>query len=111
MQAKTVKEVMIAARWIIDNFGWCQGSFYKGKNGERVYRDMLHDKEQLGCCCLVGALRLVEADHDIYNQTVFNLCVQNKVVPLGTNLTTWNDEPGRTKEQVIKLLDKAIEKA
>ena len=37
MKAKTTKEVLIAAKWILENTVWCQKSFYQTKKGEHRF--------------------------------------------------------------------------
>jgi hypothetical protein len=61
----------------------------------------------LKACCLQGALSLVEADQTVaYDALSFLDGVNNDC-----NITFWNDQPGRTKEEVLALLDKLIAKA
>jgi hypothetical protein len=36
MKAKTVKEGLIATKWILENRGWCQTHYHADKNGVRV---------------------------------------------------------------------------
>lgn len=36
MKVHTVKEVLIAAKWILENVGWCQGAYFKDKEGHDI---------------------------------------------------------------------------
>jgi hypothetical protein len=44
-QATTVKEVLIAAKWILENRGWCQGYYAKDAMGARVVDFNLEEGE------------------------------------------------------------------
>lgn len=106
MKASTVKEVLIAAKWILENVGWCQGAYYKDKNGLKTSVFAIKSGDSLDCCCLVGACNLVDTDFYLSHCAVQSLgiVVGNQHVP------TWNDSKGRTKEEVIAAINTAIEK-
>ena len=113
MKATTVKEVLIAARWILQHYGWVQGTFYLTTYGLRVPSiKALEPGDTLKACCLTGALRLVEVEdriHGLFDRT-YDL-VRQSAQEARWGVSNWNDTPGRTKEEVIALLDKAIAKA
>ena len=94
MNAKSTKEVLIAAKWIIKNIGW---SHYGGrsidKNGKKIY-------------CTLIAITNVEATFDLkYEaQNILRGIVKDQ-------LSTWNDNPNRTKQDVIDLFNKGIKLA
>lgn len=77
-------EVALAAKDVILDHGWVQGDFF-GPNGE---------------VCLSAAIRMVgwqEGDSLVH-----------KAVRARTGLDAafrWNDQPGRTKQEVLDLLD------
>lgn len=83
--------VLQEARKTIAEKGWIQGKFH-GDNGE---------------FCLSGAInRVLPMDIDLsdihYEQRIHDV--------IGTrNFVRWNDNPSRTKEEVLEMLDKAIE--
>jgi hypothetical protein len=109
MKAKTVKEGLIATKWILENRGWCQTHYHADKNGVRV-GDPITDPAY-GGSCLFGALSLVEYDEDAFGlATLTRMAVHNKVLdePLAISIPDWNDDKTRTKSQVIALLDKLI---
>ena len=66
MQATTPKQVLIAAKWIMEHFGWCQGSYYQVKTQDGGTRKEFHklqvNKDNLAGCCLQGAIDIVDAD-------------------------------------------------
>jgi hypothetical protein len=103
MKAKTIKEALIATRWIIDNVGWCQGRLYRTKPGKDLYAGGFN-YEALDACCLEGALNCVETEVP-YNEAwnTINAAVSGGVV-------YWNDAPGRTKQEVLDMLDGIIAK-
>lgn len=95
-QVKTIKEVLTAARWMIDNIGWCQNkSSTQDQNGK--YTGF----------CSVGAIWQVEADFTV-KQYTFRFMEQH--IPGGL-IAFWNDQPGRTKTQVLNQFDRMIEAA
>src|SRR5579864_3532675 len=96
MKAKSVKEVLIAARWIIDNIGWCQKSYYQTKSGERRF-DIEHSYGDVGSVCSVGAIGFVETDNKLRDKACDFL---EGVLGNLDGIPTWNDKPERTKEEV-----------
>lgn len=91
-EAKSVKQALIAARWIIENVGWRQGSFGNERTG----------------FCAVGALGSVECSGSIYNNAVDKLL---SVLPKNGTIPDWNDRPSRTKRQVVEAFTSAIKAA
>lgn len=103
MKAKTVKETLVAARWILENVGWCQGYYFKDAEGRDA--STLHP-EDIHCACTLGALSLVEKeDPGLYMGA---LRILEPLVGKGTMIARWNDQEGRTKEEVLDLFDRAI---
>jgi hypothetical protein len=110
MKATTVKEVLVAMRWIIDNVGWCQGALYTDKSGDKhniipPYDTVL--KDDISGVCLSGAWYLVECDNEKVKDNALNIL--NSLTSYG--MIVYNDSFCRTKEQVLALLDKAIKQA
>lgn len=101
----TPKEVLIQAKNLIKNEGWCQGSFAKSADGGKVAsRDLLAKSY-----CAVGALNawgglnrednLIRSDARAFLERLVGV------------ITTWNDQPGRTKEEVLQKFQEAIDLA
>lgn len=105
MKAKTAKEVLIAARWIIENVGWCQNAYYKDANGETGW-NFINPPVSVSCACASGAIYFVEADSELH-VAALNILFKN-IPPIGTTISGWNDQPGRTKKQVLAAFNKAI---
>ena len=103
MEAKTVKETLIAARWILENVGWGTEYFAETESGEPL--NLGEVKPKIVCACAIGAIYLVEAD-DIFKWEAETLLSKE----VGEYIPTWNDAPGRTKKEVLTAFDKAIEK-
>jgi hypothetical protein len=108
MKAQTAKQVLIATKWILTHFDWCQGAWWVDSVGQNFGSKevfLKHYTAPLKCACLDGALDLVESDdHSMIGaQTLLRKEVGDYI--------TWNDEKGRTKKQVIALLNKLIKKA
>jgi hypothetical protein len=115
MKAKTAKDVLIAAHWILTHYGWCQGESYKDVDGNPFSFLSERSSEKLGSCCLGAALCLVEVDHssvtfNVYDEAydeAYDMITSVLKVP---NIPYWNDQQGRTKKEVLTLLDKLIAK-
>lgn len=94
MKAKNTKEILTAAKWILENVGWIQGNFYKMDPTGNKYVGF----------CAVGALQQVEHDIDYGCDKAMNCLVE----VIGVSLVYFNDAQGRTKEQVLAAFDTAI---
>ena len=111
MKAKSVKEVLIAAKYLLKNVGWCQ-KYYAKKHDRGLWINLYTDlkdqfsseeaKEIIGFCS-VGAIRAVEAT-EIGLKT-------SAIAKLPGILADWNDDPSRTKKQVLAAFDQAIKSA
>lgn len=90
---------LLAARDYIRARGWCQNQYHD--TGGRV--------------CALGAIRAVTDSYtDSYNRcdAACNALWQVLKIKLGEcDIAAWNDEPGRTVENVLALYDLAIERA
>jgi hypothetical protein len=102
-KATTVKEILIAARWIIDNVGWCHKGGSTSKAGKHT--------------SLCALLAIDEVDHipsitarDAHNVLRAIIFKDNPInLPFTyVSISEWNDYHSRTKEQVLDLYDRAI---
>jgi hypothetical protein len=100
-KANSVKEVLIAAKYLLENIGWCQGDFSNYQDGKPV------------SFCMLGAINHVEVSDieltweakALLSQTILkNISIDSQM------LSDWNDNSARKKKDVIKLFDKAIRK-
>jgi hypothetical protein len=110
-KAKSIKEVLIAARWILDNVGWCQNTYTKNKSG--ISNDTpgnMIDLNNVSAACLLGAVHLVETNSMIRSKA-FNMINDRLYNIEGRYSLSWNDDPRRTKDQVLFFLDKIIKEA
>lgn len=102
-KANSAKEVLIAARWIIDNVGWCKNTFQKyGKNSNVPV-----------AFCLDGALNNVDAS-DSLRISAKNLVRNNLPRPFKRNYSgvwVFNDDKKTTKRKVVNFLTEVIKKA
>lgn len=92
-KAKTVTEVLKAAKWMLENVGWCQGTYVKNNNAGKIT-----------AFCAAGAIETVNADVSLIDKALNRF---GKVVGEGY-IPNWNDASGRTLPQVLKAFDKAI---
>jgi hypothetical protein len=101
-KAKTTKQVLIAAKWILENKGWCQGYYRKNAQGQDVY-----DDAQASSFCSIGAIWAVKAT----NSNLISEAVKLLDKASGSNTVFWNDALDRTKKEVLEGFDKAIKEA
>lgn len=116
MQAKSVKEVLTAAHWILVHLGWTKGVYFRDKKGASmlcVFTDKVdHQRrspehpDQLASCCMVGAIELVETTPRLRHETIAFLSPR-----MSPNIGPWNDTPERTKKEVLTTLGLAIQDA
>ena len=92
-KAKNVNEVLKAAKWMLENVGWCQGNYTKYDGAGKP----------IGFCA-AGAIEQVNADYKLIDKalTQFGTVVGESYIP------SWNDKKERTLPQVLKAFDKAI---
>lgn len=97
------KEILTKARELIEA-GWIQGNY-------RLITDV---DGRIGYCVL-GALREVFEPYNGPETAEMTEAVELvRIKATGTkwgSLSVWNDAPGRAKEEVLAVLDKAIEAA
>lgn len=98
----TAIDILNQARFLIEK-GWTQGAPARTARGRVV---LAHDRTAR-CFCLVAALYwaadLIGADARQQNRAYMAL----KRLIKGS-LSGWNDEEGRTREEVLALIDRAI---
>lgn len=88
---KTEAEKLRNARALIEK-GWTQGLLARNKDGEGAFSDAT---EAVSFCAVGACVRSGVS------------CGHLKKL-LGVDTTSWNDTPGRTKEEVLDLFDRAI---
>jgi hypothetical protein len=105
------REILLRAVEEIQNRGWCQGRL------KAVMRYITDPPDMpLGAVCLTGAVRqasfdAVYADPRLPNFSPYNTALLMVCGVIGTKqIVSWNDQPGRTKEEVIAALRTAAEK-
>src|ERR1700677_213193 len=104
-RSKTVKEVLVAARWMIENIGWCQGANLRNSQGKYIALDDAGEYKNVASLCTIGAIVMVEAPEQTKNTAYIRL---SRIID-HTVISQWNDEPTRTKQEVLSAFDKAIE--
>jgi hypothetical protein len=109
-KAATIKEVLIATRWILENVGWCQRALFKNKAGEPIFNG--RHPSDIDSACLLGAVWLVESDVDFLKNKTMEFIITELNIQYDTmSMSSWNDDPKRTKNQVLSFLDKIIKEA
>jgi hypothetical protein len=107
---KTVLEVMKGARKILLKYQWIQGTYAEQKDGQSVDPG---NPDATGFC-LLGALVRAEGRDSYRAHGTAHSLAEDKLVQLipakqeQPSVADWQDEPKRTKKQVLALLDRAI---
>jgi hypothetical protein len=108
LQPTTTKEFLIAMRDNILQYGWCQRAYYIDEKGEGFSLTGVSTKYIKGCC-LIGAMQLVQADTRLQGEAFIAIRHEiDKKDLLNSPLIEWNDAPGRTKDEVVDMLNKLI---
>jgi hypothetical protein len=109
MKVATAKEVLVAAKWLLDHYGWTRLTMWRTPKGEEIGQAIFitDGTRKLGSCCLLGALSLVECTPQAKSEA--HLAILNAIY--APYISFWNDDPDRTKQDVIVLLDKLINEA
>lgn len=94
----TTAETLRKAKAALLDRGWCQF----------VREDSLNKK-----VCLMGALSIAEAGNANSRTLMVSPAFRflETLIGDGKFIWEWNDAPGRTLEQVLEMLDKAIKRA
>lgn len=92
-RSMTGKEVLLKTIALIEEKGWCQGSYQKD-----------------GKVCAKGGIRIAcnwpLCDDSSYDDAV--AAVAKLIVgEVGNSIISWNDTPGRTKNEVLAVLRQA----
>lgn len=80
-------------------FGWTQGVCARNSEGEEV--DV--DSPEACCWCILGAVGIAADKNESINQQAFTSYFMKK----WGGISVWNDNPNRTKEEVVALLEEA----
>jgi hypothetical protein len=97
-------EIVTKARDILANKGWTQGNYARNQFGTPVYLG----SSEATCFCAVGALALAAEDNDLIILDEHPL-LDAFARRTQSNIADWNDQKGRTIEQVLDLFDKVAE--
>lgn len=96
---KTIKEVLVQAKQILVQQGWCQGQYTDNK----------------GRCCMSEAIQRVhnpDPKHSWLSEEDGTSQAHSFLYKfLRGSIAKWNDTDGRTQEEVLSKLDEAIEAA
>ena len=97
--AKTVREVLVAAKWIVQHIGWTKNGYGK-KDGETLgWGDRDGD-----CFCAVGACGVVEAAYELREDARLFL---NRACG-SRSMLGFNDSRSTTKVKILQKFDEAI---
>ncbi len=99
---KTIVEILRAARQLLIDRGWTQGTFARDAKGART----LYDAPDAVCYCSLGAIMVVGRGFAPEASTL----ALTKAIGSGhpANVAEWNDAKDRTKEEVLAAYDRAI---
>lgn len=103
-------QILLRAADRIEKLGWCQHNYGVGENGNARRPGGLFDKEPdqspVRETCPIGAIRAVAGNDD----KAGNEAKARLYAFLGVkNLADWNDDPKRTKAEVVAAMRKAAQ--
>lgn len=88
---------------------WGRGWYFMDNVGTRIY-EATEDCR----CCAIGAVRIAVRKYDPCDRTKLRQEIESVLqdsLPCGErNVPFYNDQPGRTEEEVLALFDRAIAK-
>lgn len=93
-------EILKEARKLLIEKGWTQAAYARDINGYRVSPR----STDAVCFCSIGAIQHVHGSWGVPERFLTRASEHAY-----WSVPVWNDKPGRTKEDVIALFDKAIE--
>ena len=103
-------EILKETRRLLDEKGWTQGAYARDNRGSCVEVE----SPAASCFCLSGALRRAHANlgYDSFSSYAANAATLYLAeAGAGRSIPAWNDAPSRTKDDVLKLVDRAITEA
>jgi hypothetical protein len=90
-QVDDIGRDLLAAADYIEEHGWCQGRPYLGESA-----------------CVIGAVNIVtNGDKRLFETDRLRHAMERVHKTLGGSAISWNDNPTRTKEEVVSALRKA----
>jgi hypothetical protein len=108
MKTETI-EMLRKARGFLER-GWAQGSFAVDAEGEKV----VPGDDSACAWCVQGSLLAASnwkasAETELITTVLLEYSRKGRS-PESASIVKWNDTPGRTKEEVLTLFDKTIER-
>ena len=100
------KDILLEAKGAIAQ-GWCQKAIARTECGIPTTVDSRRAVEW----CAVGAIRKTVrhfGEHRRVRLELDSMGALGEIV--GDNISRWNDEPGRTQDEVVAVFNKAIER-
>jgi hypothetical protein len=105
----TELDILQEARRLIDEKGWTQGQAARTRSGKPVEITL----DDASCFCTVGALSRacmnLGVPHSGHSWSRTFTAFRQALPGSPDYIAAWNDAPSRTKDDVLKAFDKAIE--
>ena len=110
-RGKTPHQLLVDARRVIAEKGWCQGTIARDSKGECVYED----SAKAVSFCMVGAIQVAGGKgFDTFSRPGIRArgrLTQAITARYGAmRIERFNDTEGRTKEEVLAVFDAAIKR-
>ena len=110
MKAQTPKQILMGMKSLYDNgLGHCRWACLTNKQG-RIFRGD-PKKESPAAACMIGSFYLIDADADVRQET--KELIEQKLIlshrRADGQMSFWNDDPVRTKQDVVEFLQEVIE--
>ena len=102
-----ISKVLSRAADHIEEHGWFQGYFWPAD--DYLWSDAPYTDGDP--CCAIGAVAVVEGVDPVAFDTEAMQFVAGHLAMTTARFTDWNDDPKRTKEEVLAILRAASERA
>ena len=96
-------EILTKAADLIESKGFCKQAYSIDENGKEV--DYLSDKAV--AFCSIGAIETVSYPSTLDDTGNAYIAINRVIFPTGLSLEDWNDDPDRTKDEVVEAFRKA----
>lgn len=101
----TPSEILLKAADLIEQKGWTQGAY--ARSGEFEVSS-LH--REATCYCTIGAIICATGEARMLGRGVVDGTKARLFAMIGDHdIVSWNDTPGRTKEEVVEALRRAAQ--
>lgn len=102
----SAKQILIDAKTLLETQGWTQKAYARDKDGNTT--PAIPGLGEPVCFCSVGALLHAGGNADLALDIASD-CLRDVLPGRDFSIIDFNDTPGRTKQEVLDVFQKAID--